>query len=42
MAVRVVHKLQRYTLSVARLTAPKPHTGGAVRLANPHAKQVVA
>ena len=42
LAVRVVHKLQRYTLSVARLTAPKPHTGGAVRLANPHAKQVVA
>jgi len=42
MAVRVVHKLQRYTLSVARLTAPKPHTSGAVRLANPHAKQAVA
>jgi hypothetical protein len=42
MAVRVVHKLHRYTLSVARLTAPKPHTSGAVRLANPHAKQAVA
>jgi len=39
MAVRVVYKLQRYTLSVARLTAPKPHTGGAVRFANPHANR---
>ena len=37
MAVRVVHKLQHYTLGVARWTASKPHTR-----ARAHPKQVVA
>ena len=42
MAVRVVHKLQHRTLGVARRTAPKAHTPGAVRRARAHPKQVVA
>ena len=42
MAARVVHKLQHHTLGVARWTASKAHTRGAVRRALAHPKQVVA
>ena len=42
MAVRVVHKLQHHPLGVARRTAPKAHTRGAVSRARAHPKQVVA
>ena len=42
VAVRVVHKLQHHPLGVARRTAPKAHTRGAVRRARAHPEQVVA
>ena len=42
VAVGVVHKLQHHPLGVARRTAPKAHTRGAVRRARAHPEQVVA